>query len=135
VAELDGALLHSIENLQAGHNLAGGKDLDLEFVVRDIGDVLCKILAAAIQRVERLRPTRSEPPFQLRHRLRDRRRGNRRSSKPRAGGAQEFTAFHSFLPVIFCPSAFVVGRALQWDETQRPRQLRELCVAWAAAAM
>ena len=38
MAHLDGAVLHGIEHLQAGHDLAGGEDLDLELVVGELGD-------------------------------------------------------------------------------------------------
>ena len=34
VAALDGAVLHRIGDLQAGHDLAGGEHLDLELAVR-----------------------------------------------------------------------------------------------------
>ena len=93
VAHLDGAALHGVEHLQSRHDLAGGEHLDLEFVVGDLGDALGEIFAAAIERIERLRPACRQPPFQFRRRLGDRRRGNRRTGKADAGGFQKFTAF------------------------------------------
>ena len=50
---------------------------DLELVVGRLGDVLGEGLAGAVQRVERLGEARGQAPFQLRHRLRDGRRGKR----------------------------------------------------------
>ena len=41
----DGAVLHGIEHLQAGHDFAGGKDLDLEFVVGRLGHAFAMISA------------------------------------------------------------------------------------------
>ena len=63
VAHLDGAVLHGVEHLQARHDLAGGEDLDLELVVGDLGDALGEIFAAAVERIERLRPACRQPPF------------------------------------------------------------------------
>ena len=99
VAHLDGAVLHRVEHLQAGHDFAGREDLDLEFVVGHFGDALGEIFAAAIERIERLRPARRHAPFDLRHRLRDgRRRNGGRGGKPDARGFQEFTTFHWRFP-------------------------------------
>ena len=40
MSHLDGAVLHGVEHLQAGHDFAGGEKLDLEFVVGGLGDRL-----------------------------------------------------------------------------------------------
>ena len=66
VAHLDRAVLHRVERLQRRHDLAGGKDLDLELVVGRLRDVFGERLASAVQRVERLRPARGQSPFEFR---------------------------------------------------------------------
>ena len=58
MARLDRAVADGIERLQAGHDLARGEDLDLELAVGDVRDLLGEHLAAAIDRVERLREAR-----------------------------------------------------------------------------
>ena len=50
--QFDGAILHGIEDLQARHDFAGGKGLDLEFVVGGFADHFGHLLGAAVQRVE-----------------------------------------------------------------------------------
>ena len=95
MADLDGAVLHGVENLQAGNDLAGGESLDLEFVVGGFADRLGHHLGAAMQRVERFRPARRHAPFDLRHRLRDRRRGH--GCRPRdanSGDLDKVSTFH-----------------------------------------
>ena len=52
MADLDGAVLHGVEHLQAGDDLARGEGLDLEFVVGGLADGLGHHLGAAMQRVE-----------------------------------------------------------------------------------
>ena len=82
MAHLDGAVLHGIEHLQAGNDFAGGKGLDLEFVVGGFGHELGHQFDAAPQRVERFRPARRQTPFDFRHRLRD--GGGRQVAAPAA---------------------------------------------------
>ena len=55
MAHLDGAVLHGVEQLQAGHDLARREHLDLKLVVGRFGDRLGEDLGAAIERIERLR--------------------------------------------------------------------------------
>ena len=40
MADLDGAVLHGIDDLQRRHDFAGGEGLDLELVVGRFGDGL-----------------------------------------------------------------------------------------------
>src|SRR5262249_37641010 len=100
VPDLDRPILHSVEHLQAGHDLARREGLDLEFVVCDLGNTLGKIFAAAIERIERLWTACCQPPFDLRAGLRDRWCSNRGRSKAQARSLQEFTTFHGVSPVM-----------------------------------
>src|ERR1041385_45855 len=72
VAHLDRAVLHRVENLQTGYDFAGCEHLDLEFVVAHLGDALREVFAAAVERIERLRPAGWHAPLHFRHRLCDR---------------------------------------------------------------
>ena len=103
LAALDGLVLHRVDDLQAGHDLAGGEDADLELVVGQAGDALGEVLARAEDRVERLGKARREAPFDLGHRLRDGRRGDgRRGGDSRTadtGRAQEFATLHCSFPI------------------------------------
>ncbi len=92
MAHLDRLVLHSVENLKGRHDLAGRKDLNLEPIVGDLGDAFREHLAAAIERVERFRPARGEPPFGIRHRLSDGRFCNGNGSGTDADRGQELTA-------------------------------------------
>ena len=56
-------------SLQAGDDLAGGEDLDLELVVGGFGDELGEDLGRAVDRVERLREARGQAPLDLRREL------------------------------------------------------------------
>src|SRR6202011_660390 len=56
MASLDGAVLDSVEHLEAGHDLACGERLDLELVVGGLRQVFRKSLARPVERVERLLP-------------------------------------------------------------------------------
>ena len=86
VTHLDGAILYGVEYLQAGDDFAGGEGLDLEFVIGGFADYLGHHLGAAMQRIERFRPAGCHAPFDLRHRLRNCRRGD--------GGASDAQACH-----------------------------------------
>ncbi len=95
VADLDGAVLHGVEHLQARHDFAAGEDLDLELVVGHLGDDLGDHLGAAVDRVERLRKARRHAPFDFRHRLRDRRRRDGGGAcNAYSGDLDEVTTFH-----------------------------------------
>jgi hypothetical protein len=95
---LDGAVLHGIEHLQGGNDFSGRKDLDLELVVGRLGDCLGQDLRAAKKRIKRFRPAGRHSPFDLRCRLRDRRRGNGGPRDAYSGGLDEVTTFHGTLP-------------------------------------
>ena len=101
MAALDGAVLHGIDHLQAGNDLAAGKGLDLELVVGQRGNALADEVGAAVQRVERLGPARRLPPLDLGHRLRDRRGRDGRGRGTKAGDAH---ALQEFAPGNFSHS-------------------------------
>src|SRR5262249_87829 len=128
VADLDRPILHGVEPLQARHDLARGEGLDLEFVVRDLGNTLGKIFAAAIERIERLWPACRQPPFDLRAGLRDRRRGNRGRSKAQPRRLQEFTTFHGVSPVMSNrPRQGTPSRPRLPRERPTPEAYRTIC--------
>ena len=84
VAHLDRAALDGVEDLKAGDDLAGREGLDLEPVAGDLGDALAEVLASAVERVERLRPARRKPPFDLGHGLRESRATQSRQRRRRS---------------------------------------------------
>jgi hypothetical protein len=88
VSHLDSAVLHGVKNLQARNDFAGGECLNLEFVVGCLANNLGHHFGSAVKSIERFRPTGRQTPFDLRHRLRDRRRGNGRS--PRNAYSRDF---------------------------------------------
>src|SRR5262249_23482533 len=94
VTQLDSAVLHGVEHLQPRYDLAGGEDLDLEFAVGCLRNIFRKAQTGAKQRVERLRPARSQTPPQLRRGLRDSGCGDCGACNPDTGGLQELTTFH-----------------------------------------
>src|SRR5450631_4172700 len=95
IAHLDGAVRHRVEHLQRGDDFAGGERLNLESVIGDLGDSLAEILATAVERVERLRPTGRQPPLHLGHGLCDRGRSDRAGGEADAPYFQEITTFHA----------------------------------------
>jgi hypothetical protein len=96
MSHLDGAILHGIEHLQTGHDFSGGEKLDLEFVVGGLCDRFAHLIGAAVNRVQRLRPARRHPPLQFRHRLRNCRRRNRRSTRnPKPCDLDKISTFHA----------------------------------------
>ena len=102
VAHFDGAVRDGVEHLQARHDFAGGERLDLELVVGEIGDALAEIFAAAVERVEGLRPACRHPPLYFRVRLCNRRRGYRSRGQTDAANLQEITTLHFSFPSAFC---------------------------------
>jgi len=52
VSHFHGGVLHGVEDLQARHDFAGRKGLDLEFVVGGLANDLGHDLGAAMQRIE-----------------------------------------------------------------------------------
>ncbi len=68
---LDGRGAYGIERLQAGHDLARRKGLDLKLVVGGVGHVFRKGLRRAVDGIERLRKTRGQAPLDLGRCLRD----------------------------------------------------------------
>src|SRR5262249_11171765 len=77
VADLDGLVLHGVEHRQARDDLAGSEELELEPIIGNLSDALPEHFTGAVERIERLRPTRREPPSDLWHRLSNSRHGNR----------------------------------------------------------
>src|SRR3954447_8474609 len=101
IAYLDGAVRNGVEHLQPGHQFAGGKRLNLEAVVGYFGDALAKIFATPVKRIERFRPAGRVSPLELRHRLRNRRRGNRAGGETDAACFQKITTFHALPPPLW----------------------------------
>jgi hypothetical protein len=95
VADFDGVVLHSVQHREAGHDLAGGEDLNLKSVVGDLAYTLGEDFARAVESVERFRPTRREPPSDLRHGLSDSGHGDGKCTGTATDGGQELTAFHN----------------------------------------
>jgi len=94
VAHLDGAALHRVGRLQARHDLARGKDLNLEPVVARLGDRLGEGFRRAIDGIERFWIARCQPPLELRHGLRDGGLGDCGRRGGQASCPQELTTFH-----------------------------------------
>jgi hypothetical protein len=118
VAHLDGAVGGGVERLQARHDLAGGKHLDLEFVVGHVSDVFGDLGRAAIDRVQRLREARGHAPLDLGRGLRDRGRGHRGSRRGAScRNFQEITTLHQSIslfgtfPMFFEPALVAVIRS------------------------
>jgi len=65
VAHLDRALLHGVERLQAGDDLAGGEDADVELAAGDLAQAVGEQLGTAVQRVDALREARRHAPLDL----------------------------------------------------------------------
>ena len=78
VRALHRAGLHRVRHLEARHQLAGLEHADLELVVRHRGDALRDVLRGAVDGVEGARERAGAAPPDLRRRLRQRRRGERR---------------------------------------------------------
>ena len=53
VTHLDRIVGRRVERLQCGNDLSGREELDLEFVVGHLGDLLCKGRGRSVDRVER----------------------------------------------------------------------------------
>jgi hypothetical protein len=76
--------------------------LNLKFIVGDFGNAFDEIFAAAVERIEGLRPTRRQPPLYFWIRLRNRRRCNRTRGETDATDLQEITTLHFASPPCFC---------------------------------
>src|SRR5262249_54750693 len=94
VTQFDRAVLNVVEDLESRHDVTSGEDLNLEFAIGRLGNVLRQVHTGTEQRIERLRPARSQAPPQLRHGLGNRGRSNCGSCQPDAGGLQKLTTFH-----------------------------------------
>ena len=94
VSHFHGAVLHGIEHLQAGHNLTGGKNANLKFIIGNFREALGKNLGGAVNRVETFRKTRGQTPLDSRLRLRNRRCRYCACSHACRGLFQECTSFH-----------------------------------------
>ena len=79
---------------QVPDDLAGREDLDLEVAVGRLGDVLGERLGGAVERVERFREARGQPPADLRRGLGDGRHRDRGRGGPDAGGLKELATLH-----------------------------------------
>jgi hypothetical protein len=91
VAHLDRTGGGCVGGLKAGHDFSGGKDLDVEISIRRLAHIIGHRLGGTENGVERLRKRRRASPGNFRRRLCDgRRRQNRCSGNPRAGGAGAF---------------------------------------------
>jgi hypothetical protein len=62
VSAFHGGVADGVENLQAGHDLARGEQLDYELAVRQFADDPGDRLCGTEQRVEVLGKARSQPP-------------------------------------------------------------------------
>ena len=124
VAHLDGAVGGRIKRLQARNDFAGGKYLNLEFVVGHFRDVFRELGRAVVNGVERLREARRHAPFDLGRGLRDRRRGHRRGGGTGCGNFQKITTLHSGISLVgrFPGISGVFLSATR--SCQRPRVLR-----------
>jgi hypothetical protein len=89
VRGLDGAVADRIGDLRRPDDLAGRKGLDLELAVGGLADILREHLGGAVDGVERLREAGLQAPAHLRHRLRDRWRGNAARGRRDGGAFQE----------------------------------------------
>ncbi len=102
--DLDGRDAHGIERLQAGHDLACRKRLDLKLVVGGLRDIFRKGLRRAVDGIERLRKARRQTPLDLGHRLRDRRCRNQRRRAGHGAAFEKRTAFHDVITPSDCNS-------------------------------
>ena len=99
MAHLDRATLHRIGRLQTRHDLAGGKNLNLELIVAGLGNCVGEGFPGSVNGVERFGKARGQSPPEFRHGLRNRRLGNGAHRGCQAGSPQELAAFHrSSLP-------------------------------------
>jgi hypothetical protein len=101
---LDGRVAHGIERLQAGHDFARRKGLDLKLVVGGISDVFRKGLRGAEDGIERFWKARGQTPLDFGCTLRDRRRRNQRRRAGHSAAFEERTAFHDGLTPLDCRS-------------------------------
>ena len=100
MAHLDGAVADRVRDLRRADDFAGGEGLDLELAVGALIDEFRDDLGGAVDGVERFREARLQAPFDLGHRLGDRRRGDGRGGRADGRGLQKLTTFHidDFLP-------------------------------------
>ncbi len=96
MAHLDRAVGDGVGDLQAGDDFAGREHLQLELVVRHVGDGLGEDFGRAEDRVERLREARRQAPADLRRRLRDRGLGDRGGRCAGGGDREKLTTLHAF---------------------------------------
>jgi hypothetical protein len=102
LAGLDGAVLHGVQHLQAGHDLARRERPDLELPIGRRGDALAHAIEGAEDRVQVLRIAGGEAPFDLGQGLGDGGLGKARGQRCNRGGTrrrptQKFPAFHGFV--------------------------------------
>ena len=118
VAGLDGAVLHRVEHLQAGHDLARGEGLELEVAVGHFAHHAAHRLHAALERIETLGIAAGHAPFDLLVGLRDRGCGERRRGNAHGAGASLRRVIAWFLPdvprcarLVGCLCCRILGRA------------------------
>ena len=122
MADFDGAVLNGIENLQARHDLARGKGLNLELAVSRLGHVFGKGLASAVDGVERFWPACRQSPSDLRRRLGNGRRSERRDGHASRANFEKFTAFHGHVSSLF-----------KGQGRDKPAMAVRLCCTWPSA--
>jgi hypothetical protein len=94
VAHLHGVVRHRVEDLKRRHDLARTVHADLEFLVRQIADRLRKILAGAVERIERLRKGCGQAPAQGGGGLGDGGCGDGGGGDTSTGNLEELPAVH-----------------------------------------
>ena len=111
---LDRAARDAVDDGEGRDDLARMEDLDLEAVVARLGHHLREQRARAVDRVERRRIARLQPPRDGRLRLRDGGRGDRRS-RAQASSRDERASLHGHVspePFCFVSSVNVVAGGL-----------------------
>jgi hypothetical protein len=52
MTHLDGAVLHCVEHLQTGHDLARGEHLNLKLILAELGNPSGHVFRRAVERIE-----------------------------------------------------------------------------------
>src|SRR5258708_40144828 len=92
--------LTGINRRRGGDYFTRRKPLDLKSAIGDLADAFAKYFASTEKRVERLRPTRREPPFDLRRGLSNCWLCNGNSGSAATDDTEKFTAFHRVVSEI-----------------------------------
>ena len=94
MAHLDGAVADRVGDLRRADDFAGGEGLDLELAVGRFRHELGDDFGGAVDGVEGFREARLQAPFDLGHRLGDRRCGDGRGGRADCRSLQKLTTFH-----------------------------------------